>query len=113
MIIMDYYKIGQNIRKFRKAYNYSQEDLAEKVGISVTHLSHIETGNTKLSLPVFISLAEVLQVHTDELLFGISTTQLDSTKEEILSILDRCTPYELHVIKDIIIATKSALNKYE
>lgn len=110
---MDYYKIGQNIRKYRKAYNYSQEELAEKVGISVTHLSHIETGNTKLSLPVFITLAEILQVHTDELLYGISSTQLDYTKEEILSVLDRCTPNELQIIKDIIIATKSALNKYE
>ena len=50
--ILDYYKIGQRIRKFRKAYNLSQEQLAEKVGISTTHMSHIETGNTKLSLPV-------------------------------------------------------------
>lgn len=112
---MNYYIIGQNIRKFRKAYNYSQEELAEKVGISVTHLSHIETGNTKLSLPVFVSLAEVLQVHTDELLAGTTSnsTQLDYTKKEILSILDRCTPNELCVIKDIISTTKSALNKYK
>ena len=112
---MNYYMIGQNIRKFRKAYNYSQEELAEKVGISVTHLSHIETGNTKLSLPVFVSLAEVLQVHTDELLVETTSnsTQLDYTKEEILSILDRCTPNELCIIKDIIYTTKSALNKYK
>ncbi len=40
---MDYYKIGQRIRKFRKAYNLSQEQLAEKVGISTTHMSHVET----------------------------------------------------------------------
>ena len=39
---MDYYKIGQRIRKFRKAQGISQEQLAEKVGISTTHMSHIE-----------------------------------------------------------------------
>ena len=50
---MNYYEIGQRIRKFRKAYNLSQEQLAEMVGISTTHMSHIETGNTKLSLPEF------------------------------------------------------------
>jgi len=33
---MNYYEIGQRIRKFRKAYNFSQEQLAEKVGISVS-----------------------------------------------------------------------------
>ena len=47
---MDYYKIGQKIRKIRKAHGLSQEELAEKVNISTTHMSHIETGNTKLSL---------------------------------------------------------------
>ena len=53
---MDYYAIGQRIRRIRKAHGLSQEELAEKVGISTTHMSHIETGNTKLSLPVFVEL---------------------------------------------------------
>ena len=53
---MDYYAIGQRIRKFRKACGLSQEELAEKVGISTTHMSHIETGNTKLSLQVLVDI---------------------------------------------------------
>lgn len=65
---MDYYAIGQRIRKVRKAHGLSQEELAEKVGISTTHMSHIETGNTKLSLPVFVELAEALGIRTDEML---------------------------------------------
>ena len=59
---MDYYKIGQQIRKIRKACGMSQEELAEKVDISVTHMSHIETGNTKLSLAVFVDIAKALKV---------------------------------------------------
>lgn len=35
----DYYLIGQNIRKFRKAKRMSQESLAERIGISTTHMS--------------------------------------------------------------------------
>lgn len=65
---MDYYKIGQRVRAFRRAQDLSQEALAERVGISVTHMSHIETGNTKLSLPVFLRLAQALGVRTDDLL---------------------------------------------
>ena len=57
---MDYYAIGQRIRKFRKAQNLSQEQLAEMVNISTTHMSHIETGSTKLSLQVLGELAEAL-----------------------------------------------------
>ena len=54
---MDYYAIGQRIRKARKARGLSQEELAAMTGISTTHMSHIETGNTKLSLPVMVDLA--------------------------------------------------------
>ena len=72
---MDYYVIGQRIRKTRKAHGLSQEQLAELVGISTTHMSHIETGNTKLSLPVLVSLAEALEVSTDELLLQGSPTE--------------------------------------
>ena len=43
---MVYYEIGQRIRKMRKAHEFSQEELAEKIGISTTHMSHIETGNS-------------------------------------------------------------------
>ena len=65
---MDYYQIGQQIRKYRRAQGLSQEQLAEKIGISVTHMSHIETGNTKLSLAVFADIAAVLDVQADDLL---------------------------------------------
>ena len=67
---MDYYAIGQRIRKIRKAKGLSQEQIAEKVGISVTHMSHIETGNTKLSLEVFAAIVNSLDCRADELLFG-------------------------------------------
>ena len=49
---MDYYKTVQRVRNIRNAHSLSQEELAERIGISTTHMSHIETGNTKLSLPV-------------------------------------------------------------
>lgn len=63
---MDYYQIGQRVRKYRKAQGLSQEELAARVGISVTHMSHIETGNTKLSLPVLVELACALGVQSDD-----------------------------------------------
>ena len=70
---MDYYKLGQRIRKYRKAHGLSQEELAEKVAISTTHMSHIEAGNTKLSLPVLVEITAVLEVRTDDLLYDSHT----------------------------------------
>ena len=59
---MKYFDIGQRIRRYRKACGLSQEALAQKVGISVTHMSHIETGNTKLS-SIFTNRTKISAVH--------------------------------------------------
>lgn len=108
---MDYYKIGQKIRKYRKNCGLSQEELAEKVGISTTHLSHIETGNTKLSLSVFVEIAYVLSVSTDELLYDAPNTS-SVIKKEIIDILDTCSVRDFYILKDVIRATKQSLDKY-
>lgn len=108
---MDYYKIGQRIRKYRKANRLSQEQLAETIGISITHLSHIETGNTKLSLSVFVNIAKALSIQTDELLYDVPQSQT-VTKQEILNILETCSPQDLRIIRDIIKTTKISLEKY-
>lgn len=109
---MDYYAIGQRIRKIRKAQGFSQETLAEQAGISVTHMSHIETGNTKLSLPVLVDLAEILDVRTDELLYDGVFAGRSSTIDEIIQILDTCTAQQLRIIKNIIKTTKISLEQY-
>ena len=78
---MDYYMIGQRIRKIRKAQGLSQDELASKIGISTTHMSHIETGNTKLSLAVLVDIATVLEVRTDDLLFDCERDSISHTNE--------------------------------
>jgi transcriptional regulator with XRE-family HTH domain len=109
---MDYYAIGQRIRKIRKAYGLSQEELAEKIGISVTHMSHIETGNTKLSLPVFVDLAAALEIRTDDLLYDETTAERSSAVEEIVRILGTCTTQQLKIMEDVLRATRVSLKKY-
>lgn len=109
---MDYYQIGQKIRKYRKACGLSQEQLAEKIGISVTHMSHIETGNTKLSLQVFVDIANALEVQTDDLLFD-DVSYRKSSFNEFADILDNCSETQIHIITDIAKSAKTALKKYK
>ena len=109
---MDYYKIGQQIRKIRKAHGFSQEELAEKANISTTHMSHIETGNTKLSLPVLVDIAAALEVRTDDLLNNNPVAATNSAMDEIASVLERCTAKESKVIADVVRATKLSMDKY-
>lgn len=109
---MDYYVIGQRIRKTRKAHGLSQEQLAELVGISTTHMSHIETGNTKLSLPVLVSLAEALEVSTDDLLFCGSPTERGGVLDELAQLLESCTTQQMKIVVDVVKATIVSLKKY-
>lgn len=109
---MDYYKIGQRIRKIRKAHGLSQEDLAEKVNISTTHMSHIETGNTKLSLQVLVEIAAALEVRTDDLLNDTPVASTSTVMEEIAAVLESCTAKESKVIADVVRATKLSMDKY-
>ena len=103
--------IGQRIRKFRKINALSQEALAEKIGISTTHMSHIETGNTKLSLAVLDNLSLVLGVSTDDLLFDQSPVYKTSLLNKTVEMLESCTTQELAILMDIIKATKISLSK--
>lgn len=109
---MDYYKIGQQIRKLRKAHGLSQEELAEKIDISTTHMSHIETGNTKLSLPVFVDIAAALHVRTDELLGDDAVDTTSVALEEIASVLERCDASQAKVLADLVKAAKLSMDKY-
>lgn len=108
---MDYYRIGQRIRKIRRAKGLSQEQLAEKVDISTPHMSHIETGNTKLSLPVLVELALALDVRTDDLLYDSERFSINSALDDIASVMESCTAQQAKVIVDLVKAAKTTLDK--
>jgi transcriptional regulator with XRE-family HTH domain len=110
--VMDYYQIGQRIRKVRKAKGLSQEALAAKVDISLPHMSHIETGNTKLSLPVLVALAEALDVKVDDLLYDNTQYSPNAAVNEIAAVLLSCTAQESKIIVDMVKALKAALEQH-
>lgn len=60
---MERYKsLGLNIAFYRKLRGLSQEVLSEKVNISRTHMSRIETADCAVSLDVVFEIADVLGV---------------------------------------------------
>ncbi|MBR0144789.1 MAG: helix-turn-helix transcriptional regulator [Clostridia bacterium] len=54
--------LGLNVAYYRKLKGLSQETLAERVGISRTHMSRIETADCAVSLDVIFALSDALQV---------------------------------------------------
>ena len=108
---MRYFEIGQRIRRYRKACGLSQEALAGRVGISVTHMSHIETGNTKLSLPVLAKIAEELSVSTDALPNNTPKPDKAGLSAEAQEILDSFETDELPVALEVLRALRDGLAK--
>ncbi len=60
--------IGENIRKFRKNMNLTQEQLAERLGASVQSVSRWESGGGYPDMELLPELARVFGVSVDELL---------------------------------------------
>lgn len=64
---MDYVKLGKRIKYARIKKELTQAELAEALGYSIQHISHVENGVTKMSVDFIVSLANVLEVSLDEL----------------------------------------------
>lgn len=60
--------LGDNIRKYRKSSNMSQDELAEKLEVTRQSISLWETGQTQPTLENIVALAKLFNVSTDELL---------------------------------------------
>ncbi|MEK7577997.1 MAG: helix-turn-helix transcriptional regulator [Patescibacteria group bacterium] len=60
--------LGRRIRRFRKRSGLTQEKLAEKVNVSVTHVGLVETGKRRLSLKTLQKIASTLGVKAKDLL---------------------------------------------
>jgi transcriptional regulator with XRE-family HTH domain len=109
---LNYIDIGKRIRNLRKKQGISQEKLAELTDLSIVHISHIETGNTKLSLPALVNIANALSVTADMLLCGNLDNSAQNFKAEIADTLKDCSNVELRVIADMAYALKQSLRKW-
>ncbi len=67
---MDNASAKNNIRKFRKTRNLTQEETALRLGISLTAYRDMETGKTAIINPNIPTLADIFDITTEELLLG-------------------------------------------
>ena len=75
-------------------------------------MSHIETGNTKLSLPVLIELSQILEVSTDSIIFGDSGRDAELPGRQIAELLESSSTKQQRIISEVVSAVKTAMDKY-
>lgn len=108
---LDYKAIGKSIKIARIKADLTQEKLSEMVGISPTHLSNIETGTTRVSLKAIISIANALNITSDDLLCDNVIKAKVQFEQDIAAVLEDCDEYEIRVIRDMAAATKETLRR--
>ena len=63
----DYKAIGKRVQNRRTAKKISQAELAKKISVTSPHISNIERGKTKVSLPTLMEIARALNTTLDDL----------------------------------------------
>lgn len=59
-------KIGSCIKKMRMQKGISQIELAKAIGVSQTHMSNIENGNTGISLWTAVKISRILDCSIEQ-----------------------------------------------
>ena len=99
---MDTKQLGLNIRKYRKKAGLSQNEAAEKIGLSPNYLRQIELGNKVPRLSTFIKIAEVLHVSADSLLLGIVSWSLDIQGGELQEMIRLLNPAQKKLVLEVV-----------
>ena len=82
------HKLAENIRKYRKERQMTQEELAEKLNLTVGTISKWERGSSEPELSYLMQLAQIFHVSLDALLdFSIQGNNADVLMDKIGKLL--------------------------
>ena len=80
----DQFAFGKRFKELRKERKLTQEQLADRLGISDRHVRGIEHGDFFPSIDLYILIAQVFQVSLDVLILGeISSSREIELKEHL------------------------------
>ncbi|MFL8710903.1 helix-turn-helix domain-containing protein [Clostridioides sp. GD02377] len=108
---VDYKALGKRIKIARIKKSITQEAVSEKIDITPSHMSNIETAKTKVSLPVLINIANVLSVTVDELLCDNILSSKIIFEREAEEIFNDCDEYEVRMLVNILKYMKEVIRE--
>lgn len=117
--------IGQNIKKYRTAYNMTLKEMSDKLHKSISTISKYEKGEISLDMTTFLETAKILRISPSAFLSGTSVpsnehfetdhnaeviymyTYSGSEKEIVRSLIEQYppvspdAPYRVHLYNDV------------
>ena len=100
---LNFEEIGQVIRTSRLERHYTQEYIANKIGVNVSHISNIENNRVKVSLTALVAICNALGLTVDYILKNEYTSESsDAIDRESRKELASCPPEKKEKILKII-----------
>ena len=99
--------LASNMKRLRKARKWSQSDLAERIGVHLTHVSRVETGKYIPALDFAIKVAQAFGISVDALLCeqadGFQDVRIeDKNLAERLRLLESLDKNERNALMTVI-----------
>lgn len=102
--------IAEQIKQHRKKAGFTQAELAEKVDLSVQHISRIESGCYIPSLKSFFMLVAALNI--DLRVFGFNTDVIeDQIKNQLVECIIKASKTELVFYANMISAINQSIKE--
>lgn len=98
---LDFTIIGQRLKKARIDKNMTQENLAEKLDISVAFLSRVERGLSHVNLKRLSQICAILDISEGYILNGAASTSEQYLISEFNELLSNCSPEKQKLIYKI------------
>lgn len=99
---MDYKQLGKRLKEARTRKSLSQEELAELVGLSSNHISHVENASTKISLEALVKICNALEVTPDLVLLDSIYKSKEYILDEISILLKDASDDEIKLISRLV-----------
>ncbi|GFQ98246.1 putative transcriptional regulator [Trichonephila clavata] len=95
------YKVGQRIKEWRLRREYTQEDLANKVGITNQRIYEYEQGRAAVSLEMLDEIAKVLSISIIDLL--PESTEDENSEVGLSNLIEEYKKIESQELRDVLI----------
>lgn len=110
---LNYKLIGSHVREVRLKKNIQQNDLARQINRVPSYISDIERGLAHPSLGVLFSIAEILGVTLNDLVYGSPKDITDSQEARIMYIYENASESRKDFLYKLITTTDEALDRYD
>ncbi len=98
--------LRETIRNERKDKRITQEELAEMLEVSPTHVKHIESGHRKPSIEILFEITKILNISLDGVVFSKNESARTDTRKKVDRLLDVSDEASLHFILSVLEALR-------